>query len=98
MDFIKVGAACPKTKVSDIKYNVENICFCIDDAYAKGVKFLVFPELCITSYTCGDLFLTSALLNKTLDGLKKNKNITLLTVEKLCNIIDCTPNDIVEFK
>ena len=36
--------------------------------------------------------------NKTLDSLKKNKNITLLTVEKLCNIIECTPNDIVEFK
>lgn len=35
--------------------------------------------------------------NKTLDGLKKNKNITLLTVEKLCSIIGCTPNDIVEF-
>lgn len=71
MDFIKVGAACPKTKVSDIKYNVENICFCIDEAYDKGVKFIVFPELCITSYTCGDLFLTSVLLNKTLDGLKE---------------------------
>jgi len=36
--------------------------------------------------------------NKTLDALKKNKNITLLTVEKLCNIIGCTPNDIVQFK
>lgn len=36
--------------------------------------------------------------NKTLDALKKNKNITLLTLEKLCNIIGCTPNDIVEFK
>ncbi|MBR3683513.1 MAG: helix-turn-helix domain-containing protein [Lachnospiraceae bacterium] len=36
--------------------------------------------------------------NKTLDGLKKNKNVTLLTVEKLCNILDCLPNDIVEFK
>lgn len=36
--------------------------------------------------------------NKTLDNLKKSKNITLLTVEKLCNIIGCTPNDIVEFK
>ena len=35
--------------------------------------------------------------NKTLDGLKKGKNITLLTLEKLCNIIGCTPNDIVEF-
>lgn len=35
--------------------------------------------------------------NKTLDGLKKNKNITLLTLEKLCRILDCTPNDIVTF-
>lgn len=42
--------------------------------------------------------LKSGIDNKTLDSLKKNKNITLLTVEKLCHIIDCTPNDIVEFK
>ena len=35
--------------------------------------------------------------NKTLDSLKKNKNITLLTLENLCNLIDCTPNDIVLF-
>ena len=42
--------------------------------------------------------LKSGIDNKTLDSLKKNKNVTLLTIEKLCNIIDCTPNDIVEFK
>lgn len=36
--------------------------------------------------------------NKTLDSLKKGKNITLLTVEKLCAILDCTPNDIVCFR
>ena len=35
--------------------------------------------------------------NKTLDSLKKNKNITLLTVERLCSILRCTPNDIVQF-
>ena len=35
--------------------------------------------------------------NKTLDYLRKNKNITLLTVEKLCDALDCTPNDIVKF-
>lgn len=35
--------------------------------------------------------------NKTLDGLKHNRNITLLTVEKLCVILDCTPDKIVEF-
>lgn len=42
--------------------------------------------------------LKSGIDNKTLDGLKKNKNVTLLTVEKLCNILNCFPNDIVEFK
>lgn len=35
--------------------------------------------------------------HKTLDGFKKGKNITLLTLEKLCQILDCTPNDIVRF-
>lgn len=35
--------------------------------------------------------------NKTLDSLKKNKNITMLTLEKLCRIIGCTPNDVVRF-
>lgn len=41
--------------------------------------------------------LKSGIDNKTLDALKKSKNITLLTLEKLCYILDCTPNDIVEF-
>ena len=36
--------------------------------------------------------------NKTLDALKKNKNITLLTLEKLCSILGCTPNDVVVFE
>lgn len=36
--------------------------------------------------------------NKTLDSIKKGKNITLLTLEKLCNIIECTPNDIIKFE
>lgn len=35
--------------------------------------------------------------NKTLDAIKKSKNITLLTLEKLCTLLDCTPNDIVQF-
>ena len=36
--------------------------------------------------------------NKTLDALKKGNNITLLTLEKLCAILDCTPNDVVRFQ
>lgn len=35
--------------------------------------------------------------NKTLDSLKKNKNITMVTLERLCRIIDCSPNDVVRF-
>lgn len=41
--------------------------------------------------------LKSGIDNKTLDSLKKGKNVTLLTVEKLCEILECTPNDIVTF-
>lgn len=36
--------------------------------------------------------------NKTLDSLKKNRNITMITLERLCKIIDCTPNDVVRFR
>lgn len=42
--------------------------------------------------------LQSGIDNKTLDALKKGKNITLLTLEKLCAILDCTPNDVVRFE
>lgn len=40
----------------------------------------------------------SGIDNKTLDSIKKNKNITLLTLEKICAIVGCTPNDVVRFK
>ena len=42
--------------------------------------------------------LKSGIVNRTLDSLKKGKNITMLTLNKLCNILECTPNDIVSFK
>lgn len=42
--------------------------------------------------------LQSGIDNKTLDSLKKSRNITLLTLEKLCRILECTPNDIVKFE
>ena len=41
--------------------------------------------------------LKSGIDNKTLDSLKKGNNITLLTLEKLCNILECTPNEVVRF-
>ncbi|WP_238915367.1 NAD(+) synthase [Clostridium sp. YIM B02555] len=94
MDFIKVAAACPKTKVADVSYNVENILLCINDAVKDGNKFIVFPELCITSYTCGDLFLQEYLINKALDGLKqildKTSNMDILIAVGAPLLYDCT--------
>lgn len=70
MNFIRVSTASPKTNVSDINFNVENIKICIDEALNKNSKIIVFPELSITSYTCFDLFLTKDLLNKSYEGIK----------------------------
>ena len=71
MDFIKVGAACPKTSVADVDSNLENILICIDKAEKNQTKALVFPELSLTSYTCGDLFLNSTLIEKSNQAIQK---------------------------
>ncbi len=60
--FIKVAAATPKIRVADCDYNASEIIRLCREAAALGVKILVFPELCITGYTCGDLFLQDTLL------------------------------------
>ena len=71
MDFIKVAAACPVTRVADIEYNLENIFSCLDDASKNEAKAIVFPELCVTSYSCGDLFMQYSLLEKANIAIKK---------------------------
>ena len=70
MDFIKVASACPVTRVSDVEFNIKNILTCINDAVSNNAKMIVFPELSITSYTCGDLFLQDTLLSKSLEGIE----------------------------
>ncbi len=67
--FIKVAAATPSIKVADPEYNVGEIITLCREANEKKVKILTFPELCITGYTCGDLFHQSALLRGAMDGL-----------------------------
>ena len=54
--FIKVAAATPEIRVADCGFNAASICDTIETAAALGVKLLALPELCITGYTCGDLF------------------------------------------
>lgn len=62
--FIKVAAATPDIRVADTVYNTEQICMKMDEAAKEGARIIVFPELCITGYTCGDLFLQELLLNQ----------------------------------
>lgn len=62
--FIKVAAATPKLKVADVEYNTEKTVECIKEASKRGAKLIVFPELGLTAYTCGDLFLQSELIKR----------------------------------
>lgn len=67
--FIRVGAATPKIKVADCKYNTDRIIELIEEGIEKEVRIVVFPELCITAYTCGDLFFQDILLKSAEEGL-----------------------------
>ena len=69
--YIKAAAVTPDIKVADTKYNTKNICKKIEECSKNGAKIIVFPELCITGYSCGDLFLQELLLRDALKGLKK---------------------------
>lgn len=74
--FLKVAAATPKIVVADVLQNVEEIKNQIEEAEQRGVKLVVFPELCITGYTCQDLFFQNELLLAALDGLYEIASFT----------------------
>lgn len=67
--FVKVAAVTPQIKVADPQYNAERIKERLSEAYEKGAKIIVFPELCLTGYTCCDLFLQELLLEEALRQL-----------------------------
>lgn len=68
--YIKVAAAVPSVRVADVNHNVEEIQRIILDAEKENVELLVFPELCITGYTCQDLFKSSHLLDASDEALQ----------------------------
>ncbi|MHB9095725.1 MAG: nitrilase-related carbon-nitrogen hydrolase, partial [Eubacteriales bacterium] len=67
--FIKAAAASPRLKVADLEYNVKEIEGLIRESDSLGTAVIVFPELCLTGYTCADLFGQRLLLDKSLDCL-----------------------------
>ncbi len=82
--FVRVGAAVPKLKVANCEYNAAQIIELIKRAEKEYIKFLVFPELCVTAYSCSDLFHQELLLNeasKQLGNILENtKSIELIAV------------------
>ena len=74
--FVKAAAATPDIRVADVAYNTENICKMIDETVANGAKVIVFPELCVTGYTCSDLFMQDILLKEAKEALFKIADYT----------------------
>ncbi|MCB2293033.1 NAD(+) synthase [Clostridium algoriphilum] len=95
--FIKVSVACPVVSVADIEFNLTNIQSCIEHAINEKSKFIVFPELCITAYTCADLFMQRRLIEESESAIKslcefsKNKDI-LIAVGSPLYSNDCLYN------
>ncbi len=69
--YIKVASATPALRLADTKFNTEACISIAEKAYGNGVKLLVFPELVLTGYSCGELFNTDTLLLGALSGLKE---------------------------
>ena len=82
--FIRVAAAIPSVKVADVRYNTEQIKLQIEKAEDRGVEILVFPELCITGYSCQDLFNQRLLIDEAetavveLKEFLSDKHITVI--------------------
>ena len=81
--FVKVAAGTPKIRVADCRYNAEQIFTLMREADKQGVRVLCLPELCLTGYTCGDLFLQDTLLRGAEEGLRTileaTRNLDMVT-------------------
>ena len=76
--YIKVASIIPEVKVADCEFNTSRIIEMSRQAAERGVRIAVFPELCITAYSCGDLFTKQLLINKAQESLA---NIAEATAE-----------------
>ena len=74
--FIKVATMTPDLRVADTVYNAEQIMLAIEKAAEENVALLVFPELCVTGYTCGDLFGHRTLIDAAMNALEKISDAT----------------------
>lgn len=82
--FVKVASAIPVCSVGDVDFNCKEIVRLIKSAYARGAQAIVFPELCITGYSCADLLLSSTLIEGSLKGishiLNETKDLDIISI------------------
>src|SRR5574344_1369175 len=82
--FVKVATAVPSVRVADCKYNAQQIEKLANIAEGKGVRIIVFPELSITGYTCGDLFQQQLLLDdaemQLMQLLNNTRQLDIITI------------------
>ena len=71
LDFVRIACAVPPVKVGDVKKNAADICAYIEKADAQKADIVLFPELALTGYTCGDLFFQDALHNAVKEGVRQ---------------------------
>ena len=68
--FLKVAAATLKIRVADPAYNAGAVCQVLDECFAQKAKIAVLPELCLTGFTCNDLFLQERLLDEFAEAIR----------------------------
>jgi NAD+ synthase (glutamine-hydrolysing) len=71
LGMIRIGVVAPELRVADVAFNEEGICQAIEAAEARNCRFLLFPELCVTGYTCGDLFFQPLLIERARQALRR---------------------------
>ena len=69
--FVKVAATIPNIRVADVEHNKQEIFRLMDETTSNGAKIVAFPELCVTGYTCGDLFSQDVLLQSAKKALEE---------------------------
>lgn len=92
--FVKVAAAVPRVKVADCKFNSERLEGLITIAEGKGVQILTFPEMCITGYTCGDLFAQQLLLEQAemalIQILNSTRQLDIISIRGMPVVVNST--------
>ena len=92
--FVKVAAAVPRVKIADCNFNAKQLESLIAVADGKGVQIITFPEMCITAYTCGDLFGQQLLLEEAemalMQILNNTRQLDIISIVGMPVIVNST--------